>query len=185
MELPMTNANLPPIPDCWRNLITDLCRRLEKLSKRQDIPLEALRDVVSITCEARKLQAQAQSVLPGFEVVAGGRKPFIRPTIEEVQLFCQKAGVCGQDANWFWYKMEGQEWKVNDKKVSSWQHTITAWKLAGYLPSMKGQVNGNGYKPTNGHTIDDRSLARKEMDRLTAEIQRDVARETQPAQRRL
>jgi hypothetical protein len=67
-----------------------------------------------------------------------GTKPK-HPSLEEVKLYCAKAGIPESDAVWFWNKCEGNGWMNGGEKIKSWQHTLTAWKAAGYLPTQKAK----------------------------------------------
>jgi hypothetical protein len=70
-----------------------------------------------------------------------------RATLEEVKLYCAKAGVPETDAIWFWNKCEANGWTNGGRPIQSWMHTIAAWKAAGYLPSQKNENNkGNHSK---------------------------------------
>lgn len=65
------------------------------------------------------------------------------PSLDEVKLVVAKAGLPESDAVWFWNKCEGNGWTNGGKPIKSWQHTIAAWKAAGYMASQK----------QNGHPI--------------------------------
>jgi len=165
------DPNLPPLPADWRTLILTHWRHVEHLCNRQDLTFDTMKEVMVVASEARKLHELAQSVLPGMEAVAGGKKIFKRPTLEEVHAFAKQTGnICSDDAESFWYKMEGQGWKVNGKPIESWMRVLTYWNRVGYLPSQ--QQKGQQYGKTNG-TGDNRSLLAKEVDRTTAAIQRE------------
>ena len=70
----------------------------------------------------------------------GGVGDSSKPTLESVKLCCAKTGLPDYDADWFWHKCEANGWTNGGRKIKSWQHTIAAWKAAGYMPSQK--VNG-------------------------------------------
>jgi uncharacterized protein YdaU (DUF1376 family) len=74
---------------------------------------------------------------------------FAPPSIEEVKLYCAKAGIIESDAAWFWYKMDSQDWVNGKKKVKKWGMVLMAWKTAGYLPSQKNgaPAYGNQQQP--------------------------------------
>lgn len=65
------------------------------------------------------------------------RKKFTPPSLAEVKLYAEKAGIIENDALWFWQKMEAQDWFNGKKKCKSWGMTLCSWKTAGYLPSQK------------------------------------------------
>lgn len=73
--------------------------------------------------------------------VSGQKKT---PTLEEVKLVCEKAGIPESDAVWFWNKCQGNGWTNGGKPIKSYPHVLAAWKAAGYLPSQK---NGNSNQP--------------------------------------
>jgi hypothetical protein len=60
-----------------------------------------------------------------------------KPSVEEVKLYVAKLGLPESDAVWFWHKCEGNGWTNGGKKIKSWQHTISSWNVAGYMPSQK------------------------------------------------
>lgn len=62
---------------------------------------------------------------------------FVKPTLEEVKLYCSNHSIVSSDAEWFFYKCEGCGWKNGGKPIVSWQMTLRSWKTAGYLPSQK------------------------------------------------
>lgn len=64
-----------------------------------------------------------------------------RPGMEEVKLFCAKAGIPDSDAEWFFYKCEGNGWTNGGQPIKRWGPTLTSWKTAGYLPSQKHEAN--------------------------------------------
>ncbi len=60
----------------------------------------------------------------------------------EVALYCTQWGLTEEDGKWFFSKMVCSGWRNNGKPVRSWQHCITAWRLANIFPSQKR--NGTG-----------------------------------------
>ena len=80
-------------------------------------------------------QAEAEAEAEADKDIKTGR--FAPPTLEAVKLYCAKAGISEQDATWFWFKMESQDWMNGKKKVKKYGMTLMAWKNAGYLPSQK------------------------------------------------
>ncbi len=101
---------------------------------------------------------------------------FKKPSIEEVKLHCSKAGISMTDAEWFFYKCEGNGWTNAGRPMKSWQMTLISWKTAGYLPSQKNHANNSKPNPRNAGVVGD--LA--ENARRTAEF---VARQQpKPAQ---
>ena len=72
---------------------------------------------------------------------------FGKASLEQVKLYCAKAGISEQDAEWFWNKMEGNGWTNGGKPVKSWEKTLMAWKLAGYLASQRTGANGKPLAP--------------------------------------
>lgn len=91
--------------------------------------------------------------------------PKARPTLGEVQIYCAKAGISPGDAEWFWNKMEGCGWKNAGKAVLSWQRTLIAWKLAGYLASQR-QNSGN----VHANPVQVRSWAARQADALERQM---------------
>lgn len=64
----------------------------------------------------------------------------VHPSLEEVKLVIAKTGLPESDAIWFWNKCEANGWTNGGRPIKSWQHTIAAWKAAGYMPSQKNPV---------------------------------------------
>lgn len=60
-----------------------------------------------------------------------------KPTVEEIKAHCVKLGLPESDGEWFFHKCEGSGWTNNGKPIRSWAGTISAWKLANYMPSQK------------------------------------------------
>lgn len=88
------------------------------------------------------------------EKVAEESGKFVRPSIEEIKLYCSKSGISMQDAEWFYHKCEGNGWKNGGKPIRSWQHTLASWKVAGYLPSQKNETNQRP-NPRNAGVVGD------------------------------
>lgn len=72
-----------------------------------------------------------------------------KPTLEEVRLYCAKSGIVESDADWFYFKCEGNGWTNNGKPIRKWGATLISWKNGKYLPSQKQSVNGSGNHPAN------------------------------------
>jgi hypothetical protein len=90
---------------------------------------------------ADEIVAEETSELPG--IPSKEPKAFEKPTVEEVREFCSSQGIFQNDADWFWFKCEGNGWKNGGKAIKNWRATLRSWKLAGYLPSQKVyQPNG-------------------------------------------
>lgn len=93
--------------------------------------------------------ADTSSTQPSVEP---SKEPLITkkyPPLQEVKLACAKFGIVESDAEWFWYKCEGNGWTNGGKAIKSWIKTIIAWKLAGYLPSQKQSNLNNTWKNSN------------------------------------
>lgn len=58
-------------------------------------------------------------------------------SLDEVKLHCAKIGLPESDGEWFFHKCEGSGWQNDGKPIKNWKGTITAWKLAGFVPSIK------------------------------------------------
>lgn len=79
-----------------------------------------------------------------------GKNPpqgFQKPSIEEIKLHCSKSGISMTDAEWFFYKCEGNGWTNAGRPIRSWQMTLISWKTAGYLPSQKKHENNKSNPP--------------------------------------
>jgi hypothetical protein len=58
-------------------------------------------------------------------------------TLEDVLAYFESQKLSKDDAEWFFYKMEGTGWRVNGKPVRDWQGTARCWNKGKYLPSQK------------------------------------------------
>lgn len=136
---------------------------------------------VSIACSITpSLSTSEKRVLGGGtpEIMGETRqsnnpKKFIPPNTDEVRLFCDKSGISEQDADWFWHKCEGNGWTNGGKPIKSWQHTLTSWKLANYLPSQKTQPNGHPQHNT-------KSILEQDIEKSHRRIMRDAEKNPLP-----
>lgn len=94
---------------------------------------------------------------------------FKKPTLEEVKLYCSKTGLTDENAEWFFNKEEGNGWTNGGKPIRSWQHTLAAWKSAGYIPNT-----GVKKTPLNGHSSAlsgiDKVLLNKELEGVETQM---------------
>lgn len=63
------------------------------------------------------------------------------------QFFKSQLNLPESDAEWFFYKCEGNGWTNGGKKILDWKATARSWKAGGYMPSQKIPKNGNGNHP--------------------------------------
>lgn len=81
------------------------------------------------------------------------RTAFTPPSLDEVIKYCESINVPVSDAQWFFFKGEGNGWTNGGHPIKNWKGTIQSWKAGKYLPSLKatnGNGNGHGYKqPVN------------------------------------
>lgn len=97
---------------------------------------------------ARTLSEKLQETLPGFEIEPKDDRR--ANSIEQVIEFCQSVNLPKSDAEWFWYKCEGNGWTVNKRAIRNWKMTVRAWQRAYYFPSQKPAVGANGRVINNG-----------------------------------
>ncbi len=162
---PMTARNDTSNPLCLRGALQSALSHVDKLIRMGNLPMPAFMEVRSLMADIEHASRLVGKTLPGFEDIdIKPRKKFIKPELEEVKLFCAKAGV--RDAEWFWSKMEGCGWKNGKNPVVDWQRTLVAWKLAGYLPSQK-TVNALGHQVQKQKTI-----LNQDLDRLAGEVRK-------------
>ena len=57
--------------------------------------------------------------------------------LERVREFARGEGIQDSDAQWFYWKGEGNGWTNGGELIRDWKATLTSWKRAGYLPSQK------------------------------------------------
>ncbi len=57
-----------------------------------------------------------------------------------VREFARGEGIPDSDADWFFWKCEGNGWTNGGKPIRNWKATLRSWKQAKYLPSQKPGV---------------------------------------------
>ena len=62
--------------------------------------------------------------------------------LERVREFARGEGIGKEDAEWFFWKGQGNGWTNGGKAILDWKATLRSWKRAGYLPSQKAAYNG-------------------------------------------
>lgn len=164
-------TNMPNLPIDLACVMAALEKDFDRLIHRGDIPYDALKLLYKMGSEIKQARQLLQGVLPGFEQVVT-RPVFKAPSLEEVQLYCEKTGVSGNDANWFWHHLDSSGWKNGGRPVKSWHSLLTAWKLKGYLPSQKPKlpVNSYGRYGANGQPV--KSIVEQDIDRMRAQVDR-------------
>lgn len=70
-----------------------------------------------------------------------------RATHEEVKTFFRELNLPQDDADWFYYKCEGNGWKNGGTSIKDWKLTVRSWVSAKYLPSLKANGRGQPYTP--------------------------------------
>jgi hypothetical protein len=98
-------------------------------------------------------------------------KRMVRPSIEDVKLFCAKSGIPESDSDWFFYKCEGNGWTNGGKPILRWTQTLLSWKAASFLPSQRQdalRVNGATARaiPTEGLIMQELRKTKLEAERL-------------------
>ena len=66
----------------------------------------------------------------------------IANALEKVRDFAKSEHISQDDADWFFYKGEGNGWTNGGKPILDWKATLRSWKRAGYLPSQRQSSNG-------------------------------------------
>ena len=127
----------------------------------------ALRNVTVTKCNARVTPPYASASASASAQKGDARGRMKPPSLDEVKLFCAKAGIPEPDAVWFWNKEEGNGWTNGGKPVKRWGPTLTAWKAAGYLPSQKP-------RPGTAPQPEKHSMFEKESDALCARIMKEA-----------
>jgi len=67
--------------------------------------------------------------------------------IGRVREFARGEGIAESDADWFYFKGEGNGWTNGGEPIRDWKATITSWKRAGYLPSQRNGQRTTFQKP--------------------------------------
>ena len=111
---------------------------LSELLEKKKASREATRQRVS-NFRSKKLASPAQMI------VTVTKKPVTvtRPTLEEVGTYCSSEAIPAADAEWFFWKCEGNDWTNGGKPIKNWKATLKAWRAAKYLPSQKGPTGFN------------------------------------------
>jgi hypothetical protein len=65
------------------------------------------------------------------------KKAIIKPTIDDVRVFCAEIGLPESDGDYMFHHWESNGWTKSGKPIKSWQAMIRSWKSAKYLPSQK------------------------------------------------
>jgi hypothetical protein len=74
--------------------------------------------------------------------------------IERVREFSRGEGISEADADWFYFKGEGNGWTNGGEPIRDWKATLTCWKRAGYLPSQKPNYGTNQrHNPNSGRGV--------------------------------
>lgn len=53
--------------------------------------------------------------------------------------YANEIGLSDDDAEWFWLKMNENDWKVGKQPVKDWKARMRQWKLMQIFPSQKNQ----------------------------------------------
>lgn len=59
---------------------------------------------------------------------APSRPRFMRPTIQEIEAYCQEKGCKHVDAEYFWNYYENINWHVGKNKMKSWKLAVANWE---------------------------------------------------------
>jgi hypothetical protein len=97
-----------------------------------------------------------------------GSKPLAKPkqtldienedeTLKKIREFARGEGISEIDADWFFWKCQGNGWTNGGRPILSWEATLRSWSRAGFLPSQKHNTNGQGHaRPMSVFEIDKR-----------------------------
>ncbi len=107
---------------------------------------ELVAEVERFNARARRglsLSLEAPPEAPKLLDAPESPKRKARGTEDEMRAFAVEIGLPETDGEFFYFKMEGCDWKVGGRPIKCWRSQIRSWKAAKYLPSQK--VNGNGF----------------------------------------
>ena len=91
-------------------------------------------------------------------------------TLEEIKAFCTEQKIPESDAQWFYFKMIGNGWKVGGVRLKCWRSVVRCWNKGGFFPSQRPLPNGNG----NGRAAACvQTLADKELDKVLRDVKRN------------
>lgn len=106
-----------------------IIKRLKALPKISPMG-EAIRDELD---DVYKLLSDE---LPGIPEKARPAR-FCKPTHKQVMDYAATQKIEQSDADWFFFKCQGNGWKNDGKAIVDWQSTMRAWFLARVFPSQK------------------------------------------------
>lgn len=66
-----------------------------------------------------------------------------RGTKQQIEKFFAELSLPRSDAEWFFFKCEGNGWTNGGKRILDWKATIRSWKAGRYLPSQKNNHSAN------------------------------------------
>jgi uncharacterized protein YdaU (DUF1376 family) len=67
--------------------------------------------------------------------------------LERVREFARGEGIAQSDADWFYWKGEGNGWTNKGQPILDWKATLRSWKRGGYLPSQRHQSSPGFVRP--------------------------------------
>ncbi len=75
---------------------------------------------------------------------------------ERVRGFAKGEGIGEKDADWFFFKCEGNGWMNSGQPIRDWKAVVRTWWRAGYFPSQKQGRNGArpDFKPIDKSKIE-------------------------------
>lgn len=65
----------------------------------------------------------------------------VHSALERVRAFAQEKGISESDADWFFWKGEGNGWTNGGRPILDWKATLLSWHRGRYLPSQKQRQN--------------------------------------------
>jgi len=80
--------------------------------------------------------------------------------LERVREFARGEGITEPDADWFYWKGQGNGWTNAGRRILDWKATLRCWFRAGWLPSQKQSRNSpNGQRQMSAFEIEKRITA--------------------------
>lgn len=147
----------------YREIVTRVSAK-EKNRERVARHRERKRDVMKCNDSVMQSVAYAEAYAEaeakreeGFALVASlpdevskekkPREKKDKADLETIKTYFLELGLPNSDAEWFFYKNEGNGWTNGRAPIKDWKATVRSWKAAKYLPSQKTPpVNGSTAK---------------------------------------
>jgi len=145
-------------------IVTVICRRLKReaelIAKRKQAgskggsKTQASREPTPFVREEKERSKEREENVPvlPFSVPVlteeEREEQRVHSALDRVRAFAAENGISINDADWFFWKGQGNGWTNDGKPIQDWKATLRSWRNGGYLPSQKQKIgNGTPRKP--------------------------------------